>query len=57
MEPVKTLSKGQRLKKVILVVILMDLLALPGCSYKSMQKFTLKTDHLVNVVKKPPEVA
>jgi acetyl esterase len=57
MKPVKTLSKGQRMKKVVLVVILMDLLALPGCSYKSMQKFTLKTDHLVNVVKKPPEVA
>jgi acetyl esterase/lipase len=32
-------------------------LMLGGCTYKSMQKFTLKTDYMLNVVKKPPAVA
>jgi acetyl esterase/lipase len=32
-------------------------LAISGCTYKSMQRFTLKTDYLLNVIRKPPEVA
>jgi acetyl esterase/lipase len=32
-------------------------MAFCGCTYKSMQKFTLKTDYMLNVIKKPPEVA
>jgi hypothetical protein len=36
MKPVKTLSKGQRMKKVVLVIILMDLLALPALAHQGV---------------------
>ena len=33
------------------------LVLLAGCTYRSMQRLTLQTDHLLNKVKAPPEVA
>lgn len=51
-------SLGAKMKRNFIAGMMIILAALAaGCTYKQMQKFSVKYDHSLNKIRKPPEVA